>query len=42
MITSSFSISVIYFVRNFLKRWLIALDRDTNSACETCTTGNEF
>lgn len=38
----SFLISVIYFGRNFLKRWLIALDEDPNSACETCTTKNEF
>lgn len=42
IITSSFLISVIYFGRNFLKRWLIALDKDPNSACETCTGGNEF
>lgn len=42
IITSSSLISSIYFGRNFLKRWLIVLDEDPNSACETCTARNEF
>lgn len=28
MMTSTFLISVIYFGRNFLKRWFIVLDKD--------------